>query len=91
MILNLRCWQSLDRQHGKGVDGVFAKVSFQTAFEGVELYCCQCLNFQLAGQYCTRPQRKICLFNARGSSSVNGVLQFISFIKFKNKSKCILK
>ena len=24
------------RQHGKGVDGLFEKVSFQTAFEGVE-------------------------------------------------------
>jgi len=35
-ILNQRCWQSLGGQHGKGVDVVFAKVSFQTAFEGVE-------------------------------------------------------
>ena len=28
--------QSLNGQHGKGVDGQFEKVSFQTAFEGVE-------------------------------------------------------
>jgi len=32
MILNQRHWQSLGGQH----DGVFEKVSFQTAFEGVE-------------------------------------------------------
>ena len=36
MILNQRCWQSLGGQHGKGVDGLFEKVSFQTAFEGVK-------------------------------------------------------
>ena len=36
MILNQRCWQSLGGQHGKVVDGIFEKVSFQTAFEGVE-------------------------------------------------------
>ena len=36
MVLNQRRWQSLGRQHGKGVDGLFEKVSFQTAFEGVE-------------------------------------------------------
>jgi len=36
MILNQRRWQSLGGQHGKGVDGLFEKVSFQTAFEGVE-------------------------------------------------------
>ena len=29
-------WQSLGGQHGKGVDGPFKIVSFQTAFEGVE-------------------------------------------------------
>ena len=28
MILNQRCWQSLGGQHGKGVDGLFEKVSF---------------------------------------------------------------
>ena len=41
MILNQRCWQSLHvgRQHGKGVDGLFEKVSFQTAFERVESGC----------------------------------------------------
>ena len=27
MILNQRCWQSLGGQHGKGVDGLFEKVS----------------------------------------------------------------
>jgi len=32
MMLNQRHWQSLGGQHGKGVE----KVSFQTAFEGVE-------------------------------------------------------
>jgi len=36
MILNQRHWQSLGGQHGKGVDGVFEKVSCQTAFDGVE-------------------------------------------------------
>jgi len=36
MILNQRHWQSLARQHGKGVDGLFEKVSFQTVFEGVK-------------------------------------------------------
>jgi len=36
MILNQRCWQTLDGQRGKGDDGLFEKVSFQTAFEGVE-------------------------------------------------------
>ena len=36
MILNQRRWQSLGGQHGKGVDGLFEKMSFQTAFEGVE-------------------------------------------------------
>jgi len=35
MILNQRRWQSLGGQHGKDVDGLFEKVSFQTAFEGV--------------------------------------------------------
>jgi len=29
-------WQSLGGQHGKGVDGLFEKVSFQTAIEGVK-------------------------------------------------------
>jgi len=28
--------QSLDGQHGKGVDGLFEKVSFHKAFKGVE-------------------------------------------------------
>jgi len=36
MVLNKRCWQSLGGQHGKSVDGLFEKVSLQTAFEGVE-------------------------------------------------------
>jgi len=36
VLLNQRRWQSLGGQHGKGVDGLFEKVSFQTAFEGVE-------------------------------------------------------
>jgi len=36
MILNQRRWQSLGGQHGKDVDGLFEKVSFQPAFEGVE-------------------------------------------------------
>jgi len=31
-----RRWQSLGEQYGKGVVGLFEKVSFQTAFEGVE-------------------------------------------------------
>ena len=35
MILNQRRRQSLGEQHRKGVDG-HLKVSFQTAFEGVE-------------------------------------------------------
>jgi len=35
VILNQRRWQSLGGQHGKGVGGLF-KMSFQTAFEGVE-------------------------------------------------------
>jgi len=36
MILNQRRWQSLGGQHGKGVDGIFEKVSFKTVFESVE-------------------------------------------------------
>ena len=36
MILNQRRWQSLGGQHGKGVDRLFEKVSFQTTFEGVK-------------------------------------------------------
>jgi len=36
VILNQRHWQSLGGQHGKGVDELFEKVSFQMAFEGVE-------------------------------------------------------
>jgi len=36
VVLNQRCWQSIGWQHGKSVDGLFEKVSFQTAFEGVE-------------------------------------------------------
>jgi len=36
MILNQRRGQSLGGQHGKGIDGLFEKVSFQTAFKGVE-------------------------------------------------------
>ena len=36
MVLNQSRWQSLGGQHGKGVDGLSEKVSFQTAFEGVE-------------------------------------------------------
>ena len=35
VILNQRRWQSLGGQHGKGVDGLFEKVSFQMAFENV--------------------------------------------------------
>jgi len=34
MVLNPRRRQSLCGKHGKGVDGLFEKVSFQTAFEG---------------------------------------------------------
>jgi len=36
VVLNQRRWQSLGWQHDKGVDGLFEKASFQTAFEGVE-------------------------------------------------------
>ena len=36
VVLNQRRWQSLGEQHGKGVDGLLEKVSFQIAFEGVE-------------------------------------------------------
>jgi len=36
MVLNQRRWQSLGWQHDKSIDGLFEKVSFQTAFEGVE-------------------------------------------------------
>jgi len=36
MILNQRHRQSLGGQHGKDVDGLFDKASFQTAFKGVE-------------------------------------------------------
>ena len=36
VILNQRHWQPLGGQHGKGVDGLFEKVSFQMVFEGVE-------------------------------------------------------
>jgi len=36
MMLNQRRWQSLGGQHGKDVNRLFEKVSFQTAFEGVE-------------------------------------------------------
>jgi len=35
-LVSERRWQSLGGQHGRGVDGLFQKVSFQTAFEGVE-------------------------------------------------------
>jgi len=35
VVLNQRRWQSLGGQHGKGVDGLFEKASFQMAFEGV--------------------------------------------------------
>ena len=34
-VMIQRCWQSLGGQHGKGDDGLFEKVSFQTAFEGL--------------------------------------------------------
>ena len=33
IVLNQRCSQSLGGQDGKGVDGLFEKVSFQMAFE----------------------------------------------------------
>ena len=36
MILNQSCSQSLGGQYGKGVDGLFEKVTFQTAFERVK-------------------------------------------------------
>jgi len=36
VVLNQRCWESLGGQHGKGVDGLFEKMSFQTAFKDVE-------------------------------------------------------
>jgi len=36
MILNQRRWQSLGGQHGKDVGGLFEKVSFLTAFQGVK-------------------------------------------------------
>ena len=36
VVLNHRCWKSLGGQYGKGVDGLFEKVSFQMAFELVE-------------------------------------------------------
>jgi len=36
VVLNQRRWQSLGGQHGNGVDGLFEKMSFQTAFKGVE-------------------------------------------------------
>jgi len=36
VILHHRRWQSLDEQHGKGVDELFEKVCFQVAFEGVK-------------------------------------------------------
>ena len=32
-VLIQRRWQSLGGQHGKGVDGLFEKVNFLTAFE----------------------------------------------------------
>ena len=35
-MLNQKRWQSLGEQRGKDVDGLFEKVSFQTAFERVE-------------------------------------------------------
>jgi len=37
MILNQRRWQSLGGHYSKGVDGLFEKVSFQMAFESVEV------------------------------------------------------
>jgi len=36
VVLNQRRWQSLGEQHGKGVDWLLEKVSFQMAFESVE-------------------------------------------------------
>jgi len=33
VVVNQKRWQSVGGQHGKGVDGLFEKVSFQTAFE----------------------------------------------------------
>ena len=36
VVLNQRCWESLGGQHGKGVDGLFENMSFQTAFKDVE-------------------------------------------------------
>jgi len=38
MVLNQRRWQSLGGQHGKDVDGLFEKVSFQTLDTGICLY-----------------------------------------------------
>jgi len=38
VVLNQRRWQSLGGQHGKGVDGLFEKVSFQTYEIVHELY-----------------------------------------------------
>jgi len=32
VVLNQRCWQSPGGQHGKCVDRLFEKVSFQTVF-----------------------------------------------------------
>jgi len=37
MILNQRRWQSLDRKHGKGVDGLFEKVSLKVSKVGESL------------------------------------------------------
>ena len=36
VVLNQRRWESLGGQHGKDVDGLFEKVSFQTTFKGVK-------------------------------------------------------
>ena len=36
VALNQRRWQSLGGQNDKGVDKLFEKGSFQTAFEGIE-------------------------------------------------------
>jgi len=36
VVLNQRRWHSLCGQHGKGVNGLFEKMSFETAFEGVK-------------------------------------------------------
>ena len=49
MILNQRRWQSLGEQHGKRVDGLFEKVPFQTAFEGVESVMFRGSPFQTVG------------------------------------------